>query len=170
MADLYRSNGSAAYDIYKQNTARPLERPDHLPDAPAHAEPAKKVRLKLKISPFAVVGGILCAVLMVLVIFSYVNMFEVQNEIASLEATRRELAEENARLRADYEGAIDLEVIEERALALGMRQPASDQIRYVQVGEGDTTQVYSEPEDRNIFEDVFYAFRDAFQDVKEYFS
>ena len=142
MAGLYRSNGSAAYDIYRQqNTARPLERPEHLPDAPAHAQPAKKVKLRLKVSPFAIIGAAVCVVLMILVIFSYVNMFEVQNEIASLENTRRELADENARLRADYEGAIDLEVIEERALALGMRQPASDQVRYVQVGEGDTTQV-----------------------------
>ena len=170
MADIYRSNGSAAYDIYGPNTARPLEQPEHLPDAPAHAAPARKVKLKLKVSPFAMIGTALCVLMMILVVFSYVSLFEARNEAAQLENTRRALAEENARLRAEYEGAIDLGVIEERALALGMHQPVSDQVRYVQVGEGDTTQVYSAPENRNVFEQVFDAFRDVFRDIKEYFS
>ena len=35
MADPYRSNGSAAYDVRRRNTAQPLEQPERLPDAPA---------------------------------------------------------------------------------------------------------------------------------------
>ena len=34
MADPYRSNGSAAYDVRRRNTAQPLEQPERLPDGP----------------------------------------------------------------------------------------------------------------------------------------
>ena len=43
MADPYRSNGSAAYDVRRRNTAQPLERPERLPDAPARRKPAPHV-------------------------------------------------------------------------------------------------------------------------------
>lgn len=39
MADPYRSNGSAAYDVRRRNTAQPLEQPERLPDAPARHKP-----------------------------------------------------------------------------------------------------------------------------------
>ena len=51
MADPYRSNGSAAYDVRRRNTAQPLEQPERLPDAPARRKPARHVRARLGISP-----------------------------------------------------------------------------------------------------------------------
>ncbi len=170
MEDKFRSNGSAAYDIFvvHDNTARPLEKPENLPDAPA--SPAKKVRYKLSVSPFAVVGALTVIMMLFLVIFSYVSMFEVRNDIGALKNQRSELVVQQEKLRSDYESSIDLSVIEERALALGLHKPSSDQIRYVQIGEGDTTQVFSAPEDRNIFEQIYDAFHDVFSDVAEYFS
>ena len=170
LEEKYRSSGSAAIDIFavKNNTAQPLEKPEHLPEAPA--APAKKVKYKLAISPFAVIGTAVAVVLLLLVIFSYVSMFEVQNEIGSLKSAQNEFSVQQEKLRSDYESSIDLSVIEERALALGMHQATSDQIHYVQIGEGDTTQVYSAPEDRNIFEQIYDAFYGVFSDVGEYFS
>ncbi len=46
MADPYRSNGSAAYDVRRRNTAQPAgQQPERLPDAPArHELPASIVR------------------------------------------------------------------------------------------------------------------------------
>ena len=170
MEDKFRANGSAAYDIFSvhNNTARPLELPEQLPEAPT--APAKKVRFKLSISPFAVVGTMVALVMMFLVIFSYVSMFEVRNEIGELKNQQADLTVQQAKLRSDYESSIDLSVIEERALALGLHQPSNDQIRYVQIGEGDTTQVFSAPEERNIFEQIYDAFCGVFNDVAEYFS
>ena len=170
MEDKFKVNGSAAYDIFavQDNTARPLERPERLPEAPA--APAKKVKYKLSISPFAVVGALTVLVMLFLVIFSYVSMFEVRNEIGELKNTRSELSVQQSKLRSEYESSIDLSVIEERALALGLRQPSNDQIRYVQIGEGDTTQVFSAPEERNFFEQIYDAFCDVFSNAAEYFS
>ena len=84
---------------------------------------------------------------------------------------QKELAELKVeKLQADYESKIDLAVIEQRALALGMHRPTPDQIRYVSIGEGDTTQVFAMDEERDIFELVFDAFREAFANVTAYFS
>lgn len=170
MDDQFRSNGSAAYDIFavQDNTARPLRKPEQLPQAPV--APAKKVKFKLAISPFAAVGTLVTVVMLFLVIFSYVSMFEVRNEIGALNNQKNELTIRQEKLRSDYESSIDLSAIEERAIALGLHQPANDQIRYVQISEGDTTQVFTAPEDRSFLEQVYDAFRGVFSDVAEYFS
>ena len=57
MADPYRSNGSAAYDVRRRNTAQPLEQPERLPDAPARRKPARHVRARLGISPLTALGA-----------------------------------------------------------------------------------------------------------------
>ena len=170
MEDKFRVDGSAARDIFSihNNTARPLERPEHLPEAPA--APAKKVKYKLSISPFAVAGTLVALVMVLLVIFSYVSMFEVRNEIGELKRQRDAATSQQAKLRSEYENGIDLSVIEQQAFALGMHQPTSDQIRYIQIGEGDTTEVFTAPEERNVFEQIYDAFCDVFSDVAEYFS
>lgn len=166
----YRNNGSAAVDLYsvRNSTARPLELPEKLPHTPA--EKAKVVKFRLKISPFAVVGTMLCVVLLLLVVFSYVSLFEVRNEIGDLESTKTDLLTEQEKLRSAYESSIDLSVIEERALALGMTRASGENIRYVQIGSGDSTEVFSAPEERNILEQIYDAFYGVFRSVGEYFS
>ncbi|MBE6984269.1 MAG: hypothetical protein E7434_01405 [Ruminococcaceae bacterium] len=170
MAQKFRSNGSAAYDIFAvhNHTARPLEKPEHLPEAPVL--PVKKVRFKLSVSPFAIFGTATAVLMLLLVIFSYVSMFEVRNDIGDLKSEKAALAEQQEKLRSQYESSIDLSSIEERALALGLHQPTAENVRYVRIGEENTTQVFSTPEDRNIFEQIYDAFRDVFSDVAEYFS
>ena len=170
MEDKFRVNGSAAYDIHSvhDNTARPLHRPEQFPEAPI--APVKKVKYKLSISPFAVFGTALALMMIFLVIFSYVSMFEARNEISELKNQRTDLVIQQEKLRSDYESSIDLSAIEELALALGMNKPSNDQIRYIQIGDGDTTQVFSAPEERNIIEQIYDAFCGVFSDVAEYFS
>ncbi len=170
MAKQYRTNGSAAYDIFavKNQTARPLERPENLPQAPS--APAKKVRFKLSVSPFAVFGTMAVVVMLFLVIFSYVSMFEVRNDIGELEREKASLSQQQEKLRSQYESSIDLTQIEARALELGLCQPMAEQVRYVHIGEGDKTEVYSSDEDRNMIGQVYDAFKGVFTDVVEYFS
>ena len=164
MADPYRSNGSAAYDVRRRNTAQPLEQPERLPDAPARRKPARHVRARLGISPLTALGAAAAVLMLALVVFSYIRLYEAQQtQLSTLE-------EQQARLQSQYDNALDLEQIEKRAKELGMRQPGSSQIIYVQVDADDTTEVYAAPAEKNVFVRVIDAFRSAFTDAINYFS
>ena len=168
----YRTNGSAAYDIrtVKENTARPLERPERLPDAPQRTKPLTRVKTKLAIAPFTVLGTAVAVVMLFLVVFSYVRLYEAQSAVGELKDTKSTLSEEQQRLRSQYENSLDLAAVEARATELGMRQPLPAQIVYVEVAAGDTVQLSEAPQDRNIFEQVYDAFYGVISDVVEYFS
>lgn len=169
MAEEYRTNGSAALNIYTQeSTARPLERPQRLPDAPKQKKPKEKLRLH--VSAFTIAGGAVALLMLVLVVFSFARMFEEQSKVASLQSVSAELSQKQERLTAEYEQSLDLKQVEQRARQLGMREVQPSQIREIEIAAGDTTQVFDAPEERNIFEQVFDAFRSLFRDAMEYFS
>ena len=117
----YRSNGSAAYDIYAgqnmRSNALPKQRPAQLPDAPARPRRAPKVRTKPAFSPFALLGGAMACVMLFLVIFSYVRLYETKSEVGELQSELSTLSEQKARLQSQYEGALDLEKVEKRGRA-----------------------------------------------------
>lgn len=169
MAEEYRTSGSAALNLYTQNnTAQPLERPQRLPDAPAEKQPKEKQRKSA--SAFAIAGTIFAAFLLVCVVFSYVRLFEEQSKVSALQSAGEVLTEEHDRLTATYEQSLDLRQVEQRARQLGMREVQPSQIREIEIAAGDTTQVFDAPEERNIFEQVYDAFRNLFLDAVEYFS
>ena len=79
MADPYRSNGSAAYDVRRRNTAQPLERPERLPDAPARHKPARHVRARLGISPLTALGAAAAVLMLALADAFQVNIHGMHN-------------------------------------------------------------------------------------------
>ena len=166
----YRSNGSAAYDIHYNSAAQPLQQPERLPDAPAQRQPVRKVKARLAVSPFAILGPAVAMVLLFLVVFSYVRMYEAKSLTGELSKELTAQSERNERLKAQFEDKLDLDQVKERALELGMRQPTSSQIVYIHVDTGDTTQVFSAKKERNFAQSVFDAFRSLFTDALEYFS
>ncbi len=170
--DEYRTNGSAAYDLHsvRDNTARPLRQPERLPDAPERAKPVRRVKTRLAIAPFTVLGTAVAVVMLFLVIFSYVRLYEAQSAVSDLKETKTLLTEEQQRLRSQYENSLDLEAIEARALELGMRQPLPSQIVYVEVAAGDSVELGEVQEERNLFEQIYDAFYGVISDVVEYFS
>lgn len=121
MADPYRSNGSAAYDVRRRNTAQPLERPERLPDAPARRKPARHVRARLGISPLTALGAAAAVLMLALVVFSYIRLYEARSDVGKLQTQLSTLEEQQARLQSQYDNALDLEQIEKRAKELGMR-------------------------------------------------
>lgn len=168
MAQREAYNGAAAYDIFAANTARRPERPNALPEAPVRRVQVRKV--KPAVSPLALLGTVAALALLVLVVFSYVRLYEAQSEVGELQSRSAELSEEQARLRAQYESAIDPEAIEARALALGLRQPTAAQKVYVQVDGNDTTELFEAPEEKSLVQQVCDAFCGVFRDAVEYFS
>lgn len=171
--EFYRTNGSAALKVdavYQQNTPQPSERPRQLPEQPKRRRTVRKVRTKLAVAPFAFVGSAIALLLLLFVVFSYVRLYEAKSEAGELRTQLSDLNEEQARLRSQYESALDLDRVETRAKELGMRKPGSSQIVYVQVDAGDSAEVYTAPRERNVFERVFDAFKSVFSDALEYFS
>lgn len=171
----YRMNGSAAYDIYaeplhNQNTARPLRQPQRLPEQPVRQAPVRKQKAKIAISPFAVAGALVAGLMILMVLFSYIRLYETKSEIGTLEKELVSLSEEKARLQSQYDNALDLEAVEKRAKELNMRQAGPSQIVYVQVDTGDTAEVYTAPEKRNFLQKIYDAFKGTFTDAVEYFS
>lgn len=170
----FETIGSSAYEQgyhpQQQNTARPLKRPQRLPEAPARQQAARHVRAKVAIAPFSLLGAALVFVLLFLVVFSYVSLYETQTQVAELENELETLTQLQEHLEARYEDSIDLDAVEQRARELGMKEPTSDQIVYVRVDVGDTTELYSAPQEKNIFVRIYDAFRSAFSDAMEYFS
>ena len=120
--NLYRTNGAAAYDInaFRGTSAPEIQRPK-LPEE--QRRPVRRVRVKAKaaVSPFAVVGMMAAACMLVLVIFGYVQLYEATSEVGDLTSELSALQQENQMLQSEYEGKIDLAAIEERATKeLGM--------------------------------------------------
>ena len=125
----YRTNGAAAYDVnaYRGNAAPEIQRPE-LPEE--QRRPVRRVRIKAKtaVSPFAVVGMMAAACMLILVIFGYVQLYEATTAAGNLADDLKTLQQENQMLHSEYEGKIDLTAIEERAIQeLGMTQPSSSQ-------------------------------------------
>ena len=112
----------------------------------------------------------MACVMLFLVVFSYVRLYEAKSQVGELETQLADLNEERARLQSQYEGALDLEKIEKRAKELNMRKPGPSQIVYVQVQSDDAAEVYTAPKEQNIFQRAFESFRSVFTDAVEYFS
>lgn len=165
-------NGTSAwrYDVGRENTARPLQEPTRLPQQPRHRKRRPRPQAKLQVSLFSLVGGAVALVLLLLVVFSYVCLYEARSELAQHKAAQAELAQEQERLTAEYESNLDMDAIEQRARQLGMHEPLPSQIRYVQVETADSTVLYEETEKENPVVRFFGAFGSLFSDLVEYFS
>ena len=133
----YMSDGTAAYDLRLQRemAERETVRVEQPPLPEERPQPPKKVRVKAKtlVSPFAVLGMLTAGFFVILVIFSYVQLYE-----ATLEAVELN----NQILRSQYEGKIDLAAIEERAIhELGMVQPTASQNVYLNLSGSDRAEI-----------------------------
>lgn len=168
----YREDGSAAYDIFslQQNTARPLERPDRLPQQPQRTKQKRPPKAKLAVSPFTLIGGCAALVLLFLVIFSYMRLYEAQSGVSSLKNEEEQLLLEQEGLKAQLEQGIDLDQIEARARQLGLREALPSQVIYVEVKAGDSTTVYECPQEGSILRRICVAFVSTWTDLVEYFS
>lgn len=163
----YRTDGVAAYDIFSDSTARQFVRRTLLPEEPHRAA---KALPKRRFSLLRVVAIALTLGLLLLSVFSFVSLYEAQSAVAELEDTYAALAEEEKALSALYEQSIDLDKIAARAAELGLHPASGDEIVTIRVPGGDSTEVFSEPEEPGLFTQLGEIFRGVFQNVAEYFS
>ena len=171
------TNGSVAVDraFALRQSALP-EREDHpqLPEQQRQARPrAVRVRAKLVLSPFAVVGFAMVAVMLFMMISAYVRLYETTTDVAGLNADLSSLQEQKAILTTQYESKIDLSHIEEMATGeLGMVKPGGDQTVYVDLAGPDEAKIIT-PDRSETARTVWQAFSesvsDLLSDLKAYF-
>lgn len=164
--------GSLAYDLadpfaaYNAGTAAPEFPYDPPMEAPARPAPrtvprtdrrakrraqaeafarAEAENNKQAIAPFAILGVLCVAVLIVFTMMARIQLNAVADEAVALRNQLSELKVEQNRLRIDYESAFNLTEVEEYAIRhLGMQQPRRDQIYYIDSAAPDRSEILGE--------------------------
>lgn len=150
-ADPYmRTYGSVAYD------------PAYAPETERHGEALPRIRTRERaaareharvrpagyVAPTAVLGFALVAVMAVFLLSCYAQITQVSDQIVHLRREGETLAEENAKLRTQYELCFDLKTVEEQVAASGtMVQPQPGQIVTLSITESDSAKFYTDQSD-----------------------
>ncbi len=141
----YSTNGAAAYDVYRQSALRqPAQEPvrRELPEERPLPQKQQRVRAKLAVAPFTLLGAAAAACMMILVIFGYVQLFEATSRVSVLERRLQTLQDEQLLLQSRYDAKIDLAGIEEKAGELGLQKPTQEQIVYVSLTGADRAELH----------------------------
>ena len=164
--------GSAAVDLYAP--ARRQAAPAQLPEERRQPEPVRKVRVRAKmaVAPFTIVGFALAAVMLILVVFGYVQLYEATSENAALASQASDLRETNAKLVSQYEGQVDLAHVEDAAIhELGMQKVMAEQSVYVDLSSAsDRGVVIAAAQHKSALRRAIEALRDSVQGLLEYLS
>ena len=162
----YDYNGTEAYELFE--TALPKQRPAQLPEEKPIKQPKYAPKAKPVFAPLAVVGLIVVMVLLMLVVHSYVQLYEASTRVGELEQSLSAAQTNTAKLRSTYESRIDLAKIEARARELGMSQPSPRQMVYLNIPGADHAEVI-QVDRRNYPKKILDAIVSSFQGVLEYF-
>ena len=98
------------------------------------------------VAAVAIPVGALCAVLLVMLLRSYMDLTAVSNETAKLEKQVTELREENSRLEIECESVFNMEEVEQTAHSvIGMVKVDADQVTYLRSTSEDVAMVMDPP-------------------------
>ena len=107
----------------------------------------------------------------VLLLFSYVQLAVISDQVVSLRSDLTGLKSEEAKLRAQYELAYDLESIEQTLTASGaMVKPQNGQVIYVDLSEPDSITYYQQEEGATGLKGAAESMYSIFSEIVEYFS
>ncbi len=131
------TDGSVAYDLgnpalYPEYVyGQPLDIPA-APEVEDEVVAAGEIASTQALSPIAVIGYAIAAVLLVFSLLSRVQLTQLSDQCVALETSLAALQEQEAKLLISYESSLNLPEIESYAInTLGMQKPRSDQIRYI---------------------------------------
>ncbi len=140
-------NGSLAYDydnpaLYPEyEYGRPLDIPAK-PRVREEVVPDATVVTRQSISPLAVLGFAIAAVLLIASLMARVQFTKASAEAADLQTQLAELTSQKSKLTIEYESALNLTEVEDYAVnKLGMQKPHSDQIRYISGTSQDKAEI-----------------------------
>ncbi len=168
---LYETDGSVAYRIYETRAdGTTAVKPAHVELPEEVREPEKKqvVKAKIVISPFAAIGLVVVVALLAMVIYGYVQFYELTNQLGEINSQITANNNEISKKESFLESKINLAEVEARAKEMGMRMPTARQKVYVNVPGADRTEVY-QVDNRNAVERTWEAISDSFRGILEYF-
>ena len=163
----YNFNGSAAYD-YRSNAVQ-QPRPAVLPEEKPAVKAKRAPKAKLTVAPVALVGMLVTAVLLIMMVYIYVQLYEATDRVGALEKELSVAQANTTKLRSTYESRIDLAQIEAKARELGMSQPSAKQSVYLNISGADHAEVL-EVDNRNFLEKAWDALVESFRGILEYLS
>ncbi len=151
------TNGNVAYDLnYQRNTVpvpdggQPYRQPNRQRRTRNGeiARPRVRLRPREAVTPFAVVGFALAAVMAILVLVSYVQLNEIYTSTVSLQSQLTELQTEGDTLKAEYEEVFNTDKLQEAVKKAGNLSPSnSSQIVYVELSDPDNVVVFNQKEE-----------------------
>ncbi len=156
-------SGSVAYD-YSNTAAYPERHVGRQVEIPT----ARKVRDEVvqdvhvgneqAVSPAAVIGLLVAAVLLVFSLFARAQLSQTSIQVVRLQNQLTELETTHQKLLINYEYAFNLAEIEDYAMTqLGMQQPTSDQVYYINSGTVDKAEVLTPETGASGFEKIISA-------------
>ena len=171
----YTNYSRVPYDAYDGSAARQLQREEVLRPRPmvrprerAVVRPRVRVREAGLVSPFAVVGFLAVGVFAVLLLFSYVQLTTISQQVVELRSEMTALQSEEAKLRTAYELSYDLSSIEETMTASGaMVRPQNGQ---VVLSEPDTVTFFNQDEAASGLDGMFESVKSIASEIVAYFQ
>ena len=171
----YGTNGAAAYDVYSGNQSyerydgNAVRRPQRqgLPEERPVPRRQERVKVKTAVAPFTLFGMAAAVLMLILVVFGYVQLFEATTEVGELQTQLTELTAQQTLLESRYESRIDLKLVQERAEKLGMSAPREDQIIYVSLAGTDRAEIFEE-EKTSIVSEIIQAVEESVSNLIAY--
>jgi len=133
------------------------------------AEVQQRRRERIRVSPFAVLGFSVAAVMAVALLMSYAQLATISNQVVRQQRTLATLEEEHVKLVSRYERTFDLAAIKEAAESAGMAKPSSSQIYYIDLSAPDNVVLYQH-EEENVLGRVAASVGRNMASVVEYFK
>ena len=128
-----------------------------------------KHRERQRVSPLALCGAAVMAVMLVTLLMSYARLTAVSHDVVAMQRTLSTLEEEHVSLLSRYERTFDLTAIKEAAEAAGMAKPSASQICYVDLSAPDSVVLYTRA-DETVLGRGFTAVGQDIVSLVEYFK
>ena len=156
---------------YDSPALNPTAFPEAAPQAIPVPQPIPRTRPReepatYSISLLAIVGAVVIFALMVFTIMSHVGYTGIMNETVSLNSQFEELTEQERQLRIAFENVLCMNTVEQRARdELGMSEPSSDQMIFIDRVSEDRVEIAASVEDTG----VLHGFGAFISSLLEYF-
>lgn len=164
------SGDSSAYELdnWQRMPDISIERQPEAAEALEREIAAESARERIGISPLTFVGFAVAVVMLVMMLFSYMQLAQISSESGLLLEQIDRLQEEQAKLKVRYESTFNLDEIEQYAInELGMVSPVASQMNYISFSAPDHAVILGETADEQ--PGVFGGIGEFLTSISEYF-